>query len=222
MVEQAFAEMGYESHRDRELSTVRGKVKVDVFAVKRNTPIPTVVLCECKHWTKPVEQSVVYGFRSICADVGAHFGLVISKAGFQSGAQATRESTNIHLLDFDGFQETFFDEWREGIFMKFAQMSGALTPIAFNQFVNKDPVLDARLLGVNPFSKYEMFFGERSFRAYFIEHGGLPVQVTDPRGDPRNSERISIATFRQYFEVASQGFTDACKHFDIKLLRQAD
>ncbi len=32
LVEQAFAEMGYESHRGHELSTVRGKVKIDVYA----------------------------------------------------------------------------------------------------------------------------------------------------------------------------------------------
>src|SRR6266545_3210589 len=100
MVAQAFSEMGYESDRNHEVMTVRGRVKIDVYAVKRSTPIPTVVLCECKHWSKPVEQNVIYGFRSICSDVGAHFGLIISKAGFQLGAKETREATNIHLLDF--------------------------------------------------------------------------------------------------------------------------
>lgn len=215
MVEQAFAEMGYESHRGHEVATVRGKVKIDVYAVKRNAPIPTVVLCECKHWAKAVEQSVVYGFRSVCADAGAHFGLIISKAGFQSGARETREATNIHLLDFDAFQETFFEEWRTGIFMKFAQMTDALMPIVNNEFTLKDPVIRTKLEGVNPFVKYAMFFGERSFRAYFIERDDLPVELADPRGDPRHVEHITIASFREYFEVASQGATDARRHFGI-------
>src|SRR5438128_10182598 len=91
MVAQAFAEMGYDTHRNHEVVTVRGRVKIDVHAVKTTTPIPTIVLCECKHWNKAVEQSVIHGFRSICADIGAHFGLVISKVGFQSGANETRE-----------------------------------------------------------------------------------------------------------------------------------
>lgn len=215
MVEQAFAEMGYESHRGHELATVRGKVKIDVYAVKRSTPIPTVVLCECKHWVKAVEQGVVYAFRSVCSDVGAHFGLIISKAGFQPGASETREATNIHLLDFNAFQETFFQEWRTGIFMKFVQMQDTLVPLVYNRFIPKDPVLESKLKGVNLFVKYEMFFGKRSFQAYFVEHGDLPVELADPRGDPRDIKPISIASFREYFEVASQGAADARKHFGI-------
>ena len=81
MVQQAFAEMGYESSRNYKLKTVRGTVDIDVHAIKSSTPIPTVVLCECKHWDKSVPQSVVHGFRTVCSDAGAHFGLIISKRG---------------------------------------------------------------------------------------------------------------------------------------------
>jgi Restriction endonuclease len=215
LVEQAFAEMGYESHRGHELATVRGKVKIDVYAVKRSAPIPTVVLCECKYWEKAVEQNVVYGFRSICNDVGAHFGLIISKAGFQSGASETREATNIHLLDFVAFQETFFSEWRIGIFMKFAQLTDALSPLVYNKYTGKDPALESKLKGINPFEKYAIFFGERSFQAYFVENNELPIEIVDPRGDPREIRLITIPSFRQYFEVASQGGADARAHFGI-------
>ena len=48
MTELAFVEMGYESKRGFELETVRGNVQVDVHAVKHSSPIPTIVLCECK------------------------------------------------------------------------------------------------------------------------------------------------------------------------------
>lgn len=222
LVEQAFAEMGYETRRGHELATVRGKVKIDVYAIKRSAPIPIVVLCECKHWAKAVEQSVVYGFRSVCLDVGAHFGLIISKAGFQSGAGETREATNIHLLDFNAFQETFFGEWRTGIFIRFAQMTDALMPLVHalmplgnNTSTSIHSPLQEQFKGVRPFVKYEMFFGDRSFRAYFIEHNDLPVEVVDPRGDPRDVRPITITSFREYFEVASQGAADARKHFGI-------
>ncbi|WP_426993563.1 restriction endonuclease [Methylomonas sp. CM2] len=111
MVNTAFLEMGYESHQNHSVGTVRGDVKIDVFATDLRTPIPTVVLCECKYWNKPVDQSVIYAFRSICSDVGAHYGIVISKVGFQSGAKETREATNVHLMDFRQFQENFFAQW---------------------------------------------------------------------------------------------------------------
>jgi len=44
LIQQAFDEMGYESIRGHKVKTVRGKVKVDVFARKVSTPIPTIVL----------------------------------------------------------------------------------------------------------------------------------------------------------------------------------
>ena len=37
LVEQAFTEMDYECKRGHERATVRGKVKIDVYAVKPNT-----------------------------------------------------------------------------------------------------------------------------------------------------------------------------------------
>jgi restriction endonuclease Mrr len=104
MVQQAFAEMGYESNRAHKIQTVRGTVEIDVHAIKTSTPIPTIVLCECKYWDKPVPQHVVHTFRSVCSDAGAHFGLIISRRGFQSGAEISRTATNIHLMDFVEFQ----------------------------------------------------------------------------------------------------------------------
>ena len=122
MVQQAFAEMGYESSRNHKLKTVRGTVDIDVHAIKSSTPIPTVVLCECKHWDKPVPQNVIHGFRTVCSDAGAHFGLIISKKGFQPGAEETRTATNVHLMNFEEFQSTFFSEWRAGAMMMLANL----------------------------------------------------------------------------------------------------
>jgi hypothetical protein len=153
--------------------------------------------------------------------VGAHFGLIISKAGFQSGASETREATNVHLLNFNTFQETFFDEWRTGIFMKLAQMTDVLSLLIHNKYLTtnkyltKDPTLEAKLKSVNVFEKYAMFFGKESYSAYFIKRNDLPVVLTDPRGDPHNLTRIKITSFREYFEIASQGISDARRHFGI-------
>ena len=154
-----------------------------------------------------------YSFRSICADVGAHFGLIISKAGFQSGAKETREATNIQLLDFDTFQETYFNEWRTGIFMRFVQMTDTLMPLITTW---KDAALAKKLEEIKPFFKYEMFLGgERSFRAYFIFQNDLPVKIFDPRGDPHELKRITIRSFREYFEIGCQATADARKYFGI-------
>jgi hypothetical protein len=216
MVMQAFDEMDYESHRNYEVMTVRGMVKIDVYAIKKTTPIPTLVLCECKYWNKAVDQNVIYGFRSICSDIGAHFGLVISKVGFQTGAKETREATNIHLLNFIEFQKTFFEEWKTGIFMKFAKMSDVLRPlIPLNPYYKDNFELQRKLEKVNIFDKYEVFFGDQSFTSHFIGTGVYPITITDPRGDPSNLKPITIESPRQYYEIARQAYSDARAYFSI-------
>ena len=215
MVLQAFREMGYEALGDHELQTVRGNVRIDVWAKQTRTPIPTIILCECKYWSKPVPQSVVYAFRAICSDVGAHFGLIISKAGFQSGASETRQATNIHLLDFAQFQETYFEGWKAGIFMQFAQMMDRMIVLTTHRITGDYPALAEKLVEVQVFDKYGMFFGERSYSKYFIEQGSPPVTVIDPRGDPRERTRITILSHREFYEVACQGFKDAISYFGI-------
>ena len=216
MVAQAFEEMGYETHRNYEVTTVRGRVNIDVYAIKKSTPIPTVVLCECKHWTRSVDQSIVYAFRAICSDIGAHFGLIISKVGFQLGANETREATNIHLLNFVEFQETFFQEWKEGIFLRFVQMSDILLPLLpMNPHFSDNHELQSKLADVNIFDKYSVFFGEQSFHSYFINAGTFPVTLTDPRGNPHDRASIEIQSPRQYFEISVKACEDARRYFDI-------
>lgn len=216
LVCRAFDEMGYESTRNVEILTVRGAVRVDVHAIKKSNPIPTHILCECKHWNKPVEKNVIHSFRSVCSDVGAHYGLIISKRGFQSGANKSSEYTNIHLLSFTEFQKTFFDEWRTGIFMRFAQMYDSLLPICPGNFnYANDAELQSKLSRVKIFMKYEIFYGHERYTRYFIEREKFPVEIIDPRGNPSLLKKITINSPREYFEVGRQGCADARAYFGI-------
>ena len=217
MVKQAFQEMGYKAERNSEVDTIRGKVKIDVYAVNDKTPIPTIILCECKHWNKPVEQSVVYSFRTICADIGAHYGLIISKKGFQSGAEETRGATNIHLLDFIQFQETFYNEWMKGVFNILSELSEKLNPILKMEtpLLNKLSTDEKSTFLNNFFIKYSILFGEHRLSKYLTEGKNFPIVTADPRGDPDLLQRLTISTPRQLLEIAKEAASDACKHFGI-------
>lgn len=217
MVAQAFTEMRYETHRNHSVSGIRGSVRVDVHAVKTTTPIPTVVLCECKHWNKAIDQSVVHAFRSVCSDVGAHFGLLISKVGFQSGAAETRDATNIHLLNFIEFQETFFEEWRSGVCMDLAQMMDWLLPLMpGNPYYADNAELQKKLNTVNVFDKYDVFFGDHRYTSYFVGgEGAFPITIIDPRGSPSDRDPITIKSYREFFDVSVHGCADARRHFGI-------
>jgi len=191
MVNTAFLEMGYESERNRSVSTVRGNVAIDVFATDRRTPIPTVVLCECKYWNKPVNQNVIYAFRSICSDIGAHYGIVISKVGFQSGANETREATNVHLMNFQQFQENFFSQWREGIFMEIVQMRDDFLPALYRDRDYFDKA----------FQKYELF---EKVSEHFIFSNEFPIHVVDPRGSPEEISTLEVVSHRHLYELAKE------------------
>lgn len=220
MVALAFTEMGYVSERAYKLETVRGTVEIDVYAVKRSTPIPTIVLCECKHWDKPVPQNVVHSFRSVCADSGAHFGLIISRRGFQRGAEASRLATNVHLMDFSDFQTTFFEEWKSGVFMRLVRMRDHLLPIfrgaaGFKKY-GTDLIDEKELKGVYPFRKYSIFFGlDGGYSNFFINRQPFPATFNDPRGDPRAISKVTANTYREYLDIATQALVEATLHFGL-------
>lgn len=216
LVHQAFDEMGYVSEIGKEVPTVRGKVRIDVFAKKTTSAIPAVVLCECKYWKKRVDQNVIHAFRSVCADAGAHLGLIISKVGFQSGAGESREKTNIHLLNFREFQSTYFREWADGIFIRFIHMRDALLLlIPGNPNVKEGSELLAKLSAIEAFKKYDIFFGPNNYVQFFLFDRCFPITITDPRGDPNVLKAVTINSPRQYYEIACQAVSDARAYFGL-------
>ena len=193
MASSAFLEMGYESHRNHPIETVRGKVNIDVYATDTRTSIPTTVICECKYWNKRVDQQVIYAFRSICSDIGAHCGLVISKVGFQSGAKETCQSTNIHLLDFDQFQEKFFGKWREGVCMEIIRMRDSFLPRLYR----------STNLADKAFPKYHLF---EKVSDYFIFDSKFPFSIVDPRGDIEDTDEIEVRSHRHFFDIVKETY----------------
>ncbi|MBD3770994.1 MAG: restriction endonuclease [Rhodobacterales bacterium] len=219
-VHLAFQEMGYESHKGKAVQTVRGEVEIDVLAIKQTTPIPTRVICECKYWNKMVPQNVVHGFRTVCSDAGAHFGLIISKKGFQPGAARSRISTNIHLMDFDEFQETYFGEWKSGVFIMLTRMRDQILPIlraaSGATEYGLDLIDEPMIAGIDPMKKYSMFFGlEGGYSNYFIQQETFPVTFSDPRGDPRTIRQITVKSHRHYLEIAKEAVAECNARFEL-------
>jgi hypothetical protein len=220
MVHQAFTEMGYVSNHAHKLKTVRSTVEIDVHAIKASTPIPTIVLCECKYWDKPVPQNVVHGFRSVCSDAGAHFGLIISRKGFQCGAENSRVATNVQLMDFADFQKTFFEEWRTGAFMMLARMRDQLLPVlraaSGMQEYGLDIIDHNAIEGINPLKKYSIFFGaDEAYSDFFINRKSFPATFNDPRGDPRKLYPVTASSHREYLEIARQAVLGGNERFNL-------
>ena len=104
-------EAGLEVEIDTAVELVRGQASVDVFARDGSSDPRITYLVECKHWKSAVPQGVVHAFRTIVADSGANQGFIVSSGGFQSGAYAAAEKSNVDLLSWEEFQELFAERW---------------------------------------------------------------------------------------------------------------
>lgn len=95
------------------VTTVRGEVEVDVFAQDPRHDPQLLYVVECKNWTKRVDKGVVHAFRTVVADFGANWGAIVSSSGFQRGAFAAAEKSNVRLLNWVGFNDLFSERWIE-------------------------------------------------------------------------------------------------------------
>lgn len=115
-VARILAECGFTVELEKRVTTVRGEVEVDVFAQETVKGRTYKILCECKHWKRRVPQAAIHSFRTVVSDIGANLGYLISLHGFQSGAFAASELTNIQLVTWEQFQNVFEETWYEQYF----------------------------------------------------------------------------------------------------------
>ncbi len=135
-VAEIFEEIGYKTEIEKEIKTVRGQVKVDVFSVDETQTPDIVYICECKHWERLIPKTIVHAFRTVVQDFGANLGIIISKKGFQRGAHEAARNTNIKLVDWFGFQEMFEEKWlsaiSETVYNKFQALIDYTEPLVPN------------------------------------------------------------------------------------------
>lgn len=126
-VARILRESGVTASVEKRIQTARGEVSVDVWAHDSAATPTQTYLVECKRWQARVPQAVVHGFRTVVGDSGANWGAIISCAGFQKGALAAAEYSNVRLLTWDEFQDLFAERWFSQYFVRqVANTTGAL------------------------------------------------------------------------------------------------
>jgi len=96
---------------EKKVSSTRSLIEIDVYAEEIIDDRKYLVLCECKMWNSNIPQLYIHGLRTVVNDVGANKGYIISTSNFQQGAKDSVENTNVELLTWDAFQQTFFKSW---------------------------------------------------------------------------------------------------------------
>ena len=92
-----FRSLGLDAKTDVTIKGVRTKHNVDVLVKSRLYGFEVTWIVECKHWRERVSKLHVLALREIVTDAGADRGILLSEAGFQSGALEAANLTNVQV-----------------------------------------------------------------------------------------------------------------------------
>ena len=101
-----FRGLGLDAQADVRIQGVRTHHEIDVMVRLHQVGFDILWLIECKHWQTPVSKLHVLALREIVADVGADRGILLSEAGFQSGAVEAATLTNVQPTSLATLQQT--------------------------------------------------------------------------------------------------------------------
>jgi len=117
-VGRILSECGFTVEIEKKIDSPRGAVELDVYAEETIRGRRYAIACECKHWKNRIPQTVIHSFRTVVQEIGANIGYIVSLEGFQSGALAASELTNLQLVTWQEFQLLFEESWYEEFFTK--------------------------------------------------------------------------------------------------------
>jgi restriction system protein len=110
-VDFIFTCVGLASEKEKHVTTPRGTVELDVYAIDPLSLDKIKYIVECKNWNSKVPQTVIHGFTTVMNETGSNIGYIISKKGFQKGSIEYTKSTNIRLFTFEEFQSHYLESW---------------------------------------------------------------------------------------------------------------
>jgi restriction system protein len=100
-----FRGLGLDARTNVSIKGVRTKHDVDVEVRSHHAGFEIVWLVECKYWQHRVSKLHVLALREIVADIGADRGILLSEAGFQSGAVEAARLTNVQATSLASLKE---------------------------------------------------------------------------------------------------------------------
>ena len=101
-----FSSLGLDAQTDVRVDGVRTHHDINVVVRSHHAGFDVLWLVECKHWQTRVSKLHVLALREIVSDVGADRGILLSEAGFQSGAIEAATLTNVRPTSLAALQHT--------------------------------------------------------------------------------------------------------------------
>ncbi len=196
-VAEILEKSGLHTEQKKTISTSRGQVEIDVFATQNIGARSLILLCECKNWSNNIPQGVVHSFRTVLDDSGANVGYLISAKGFQSGAYEAAKNSNVRLVNWEGFQDEFEEEYFKNYF-KAKLMESVDHMMTYVEPLSVGTFLVSGKLPQENVVKFEKLVEEYEAFGFLclINYPGmesitqkprllLPLSVTSPEASPR-------------------------------------
>lgn len=105
-----FRSLGLDAQTDASVRGTRTRHCIDVLVKSHHVGFDITWFVECKYWSSRVSKLHVLALRQIVADLGADRGILLSEAGFQSGAIEAATLTNVHLTSLADLRATVCTE----------------------------------------------------------------------------------------------------------------
>src|ERR1700677_1495793 len=96
-----FRTAGFEATTNFTVRGARSSHNIDVYVTGHYVGFDVVWIVECKQWKKSVSKLHVLALREIVSDLGADRGILVSEAGFQSGAIEAATLTNVRVTSLE-------------------------------------------------------------------------------------------------------------------------
>lgn len=225
---QIFTEAGCLAARNKTLKTVRGPVEIDVLVWDKTRRPHTLILCECKHWSRAVPKTVVHAFRTVVQDSGANVGFIISDAGFQAGSYEAANKANIKLVTWKEFQAEMYERWFHALERRLVPMCDSIVEISDADI---EPDTCRTLAGEainggdetvwNEFDRLNGRYAELVLASSCIL-GGVPRRFPHHGIDPRAATPGTMIVFksaRMYFDILLGAAPRAFAHYVAFLLK---
>lgn len=132
-----FRNLGCEVSVEEKVHGTRAEHSIDVLVRFKKFGLETTWVIECKHWKSAVTKEKVLVLRSVVEDVGADRGILISVAGYQSGAIRAAEKTNITLTDLDDLKETAQEELLYSVLYRIETRAIELKYLLYDLYITK-------------------------------------------------------------------------------------
>lgn len=209
-VNRIFCDIGLKSEVGKIISTPRGTIEIDVYAIDTKSVDKIKYIVECKNWSSSIPQTVVHAFTTVLHETGGNVGYIISKQGLQSGAIEYTKNTNIQGITFLEFQLKYFFTWFNNYFATQID-SRADALVQYTEPFNSKRTEYIEKLSQKEYQKYEELCEEYHLFAAIMSMVSAPkIFQRDNKKVPENIEEFKrkISSYRSGYTLHSEYFRD--------------